>query len=131
LDTKWRKANCGLCVSGIKFSAGAEPDECDCGGGIVYLRPKGHAFAWPGGPACGWWDEKEYEAATPVMPFDWHYWKETDDEIAAMSLTRMGDLEKSNIIHCICGFIGTIGEDEIHRYNAEQAFIAEHRTPIA
>ena len=121
-----------MCSGGIKWSYGDEgPTDCDCSGGVIYLRPKGHAFEWPGGPACGWWSEKEYESATPVMPLDWHVWTETDDQVYEMKLTSMGDLDPSNIVHCSCGFVGTIAEEEIHVQEQQAAFIAEHRAPIA
>jgi hypothetical protein len=42
-------------------------DECsDCGGdGRLWIRPTGHTFMYPGGPATGMWSVEEYERSTP------------------------------------------------------------------
>lgn len=41
------------------------PFECgDCGGvGRLWIRPSGHLFQYPGGPAAGIWSEEKYEEA--------------------------------------------------------------------
>jgi hypothetical protein len=38
----------------------------DCDSGVVFIRPSGHLFRWPGGPAAGRTSPDEYEKATPV-----------------------------------------------------------------
>jgi len=65
MDNLWRTMKCHCC-NGIKWG-GDSPEECDdCkGGGGIYIRPSGHAFLYPGGPALGMWGADEYEKAKP------------------------------------------------------------------
>ena len=59
--TDWRTIECGNCGGGEVVSdytmGGSDflgPKECDwCGGGVLWVLPSGHMFAWPGGPARG------------------------------------------------------------------------------
>lgn len=128
MDDKWRITICGQCCAGIKWSFGDEgPIECDCGGGVIYLRPKGHAFAWPGGPAVGWYSEERYEKGKPVMPWHWHDWKETEDEIAALPIDQFGSIDKASIVHCTCGWEGTIADNDTHVKEMETEFINSHK----
>lgn len=53
MDHKWRTISCNACIGGIKMTAGTEVVECDCSGGLFYVRPSGHLFSYPGGPARG------------------------------------------------------------------------------
>lgn len=66
MDNKWRLAPCGCCA-GIEWG-GDYPQECrTCGGGgFVYIRPSGHVFQYPGGPALGQWTQKDYTNSQPV-----------------------------------------------------------------
>jgi hypothetical protein len=65
IDSKWRRLRCG-CIGGM--IPGVEPpgQECNCYDGWLYVRPSGHAFAYPGGPALGSVGHDDYERATPL-----------------------------------------------------------------
>lgn len=97
---KWRVTKCGTCrgygvVSryvGGDFDGPGECPECE-GGGTIYLRPTGHAFLYPGGPARGIYSPAEYDAA---VPFEHLYQKRgrglrTKDTVAK----RSGELPTS------------------------------------
>ena len=64
MDKKWRVAACGCC-NGLEWG-GDSPRECtSCGGtGSVWIRPSGHVFLYPGGPALGRWSTQDYAKAT-------------------------------------------------------------------
>lgn len=72
IDDKWRTYTCTLCRGyGMIWVGDAAWDgiaECDCGNGTIYIRPTGHTFAWPGGPANGRDTKEQYEKATPYLP---------------------------------------------------------------
>lgn len=129
MDNKWRTFTCPICRGyGMTMVGDGLPDECDnCSSGQVWIRPKGHAFQYPGGPGAGMWDEDYYEKATPVMPYEWHFWKEGEKEIDTFILNKFGDLDKDqNIVHCECGFVGSIRNHEFHVEYEQQQFIKEH-----
>jgi hypothetical protein len=132
MDDKWRVIRC-YCSGGIVWSYSKEgPDECDScnGSGDIYIRPKGHMFQFPGGPALGLGGEERYKKGTPVMPFEWHCWNETEEEINSFKLDRHGSLDLSNYVHCRCGWEGTLKDHEKHIIIEEEKFISEH-TPVA
>ena len=72
IDDRWRTLPCSPCgghgvvpvYSAFDFEG---PGECSsCGGmGRVFIRPSGHLFLWPGGPAAGKTDASEYEQGAP------------------------------------------------------------------
>ena len=75
MDNKWRTCRCPSCgghgvVSVYSAYDFEGPGECgECGGsGSLFIRPSGHLFQWPGGPACGMGSREEYEAGTPWLP---------------------------------------------------------------
>ena len=63
IDDKWRVISC-VCYAGLRMGRD-EPTECtDCNGSArIFIRPSGHLFAWPGGPAVGRTSPQEYERA--------------------------------------------------------------------
>jgi len=68
MDDKWRITRCPSCgSSGLKWNDWSGAEECnDCGGsGRLWIRPTGHTFMYPGGPARGMWSKEEYERSTP------------------------------------------------------------------
>lgn len=76
MDNKWRSFKCSSCngtgvVSVYSFSDFEGPGPCnDCGEtGRIFIRPSGHTFAYPGGPATGMRSKKQYEEATPVKVY--------------------------------------------------------------
>lgn len=127
MDDKWRTLSCPICRGyGMTMVGDGLPNECDCSSGQIWLRPKGHAFQYPGGPGSGMWGPEYYEKATPVMPWEWHWWKEGEKEVEAMVLDRWGDLDKdANTVHCECGFVGTIREHDGHVKDEEAKFLAK------
>lgn len=130
MDTLWRAFTCPFCSAGIKWSYGDEgPVECDCAGGVIYIRPGGHTFAWPGGPASGMWSKERYDKATPVMPFEWHDWAETNEQIEQFPLDRFGGIDKSTPIHCKCGWEGTIEQHDVHVDLMKEQFVRLNSTP--
>ena len=59
----WIEKNCG-CASGLQYSVGYEPKECDmCGGaGRYFLRLKSGVMAmYPGGPFLGKLSKQELQ----------------------------------------------------------------------
>lgn len=72
MDGNWRVMDCPSCRGyGMIWVGDASWDgiaECDCGNGNIYLRPTGHGFQYPGGPANGFWGKEYYEKAKPYMP---------------------------------------------------------------
>ncbi len=66
VDDKWRHMNCGCCA-GLEWG-GEEPRECGrCdGSGMLFIRPTGHLFTYPGGSALGLASPEEYAKATPL-----------------------------------------------------------------
>ena len=54
-----------------------QPEECDdCGGsGSIFIRPSGHTFQYPGGPASGSCPAGLYDLAKPyvVDPFCYRF----------------------------------------------------------
>jgi hypothetical protein len=106
------------------------PEECDnCSSGQIWIRPKGHAFQYPGGPGCGMWGVDDYEKATPVMPYEWHFWKEGEKEVDAfiMDEWNSGFDKDKNTVHCQCGFGGTIREHDEHLKIETNIFEVTHR----
>lgn len=133
MDDKWRTTKCSSCSGYGLISAPMSWYgfyECNnCGeSGVVWLRPKGHAFQYPGGPACGMWTPEEYEKAKPEMPYHWHAWANSEEEIDNFITDRMGSFDENlNTVTCMCGFIGTIKEHDTHAKEAEEQFILERR----
>jgi hypothetical protein len=73
MDDKWRTTKCPNCSGcGLVDGFDAGPDECrDCGGsGRLWIRPSGHCFLYPGGPAAGMWSPEEYQNARPEPSFE-------------------------------------------------------------
>ncbi len=129
MDDKWRTISCGACGGyGRTWNPMAWDGvvECDCNEGIVWIRPGGHTFEYPGGRATGKESKEAYEKGTPQMPWDWHTWNHTNEEIENFPLDRNGTFEGSFPIECTCGWHGTISEHEIHAEEMKQQFIAEH-----
>jgi hypothetical protein len=133
MDDKWRTAACSSCGG---FGLVNAPTawygfyECkDCGeSGTVWLRPKGHAFQYPGGPALGWYSEEAYKKGKPMMPYEWHAWSASDEEIDNFIVDRMGSFDQDlNRVICMCGFGGTLREHQIHAEKMEKQFILEHK----
>jgi hypothetical protein len=66
----WRLAECGSCrgYGLVSNCSTGEPQDCrTCEGtGRVWIRPTGHVFQWPGGPALGRWYTEDYDHAIPV-----------------------------------------------------------------
>lgn len=133
MDDRWRIISCPTCGGhGVKWNPESwfGVEECyECGGsGELWIRPKGHLFLYPGGPAIGMWDEKAYAEGTPQMPYEWHSWSNPDDEVDEFILDRSGSFDKDeNIIRCNCGFMGTIREHEAHAEAARKQFVLEHQ----
>jgi hypothetical protein len=132
MDDKWRTATCGICRGyGITWNPEAwdGTEECICNNGIVWLRPKGHAFAYPGGPALGWWGKEDYEKGKPMMPYEWHSWSASDEEIEKFILDwTTGSFDQDlNQVLCMCGFEGSLREHQAHAEEAEKQFILEHQ----
>lgn len=66
----WRWTRC-YCHHGIVQNPNTlDPDPIehdDCHGqGVIAIRPSGHCFLFPGGPALGMWGESFYEAGWPI-----------------------------------------------------------------
>jgi len=75
MDSKWRYIYCGICQAGeywVDSLYGPYSITCPyCHGWHkIYLRPSGHAFAYPGGPAIGRYSSVEYEAGY-IDPVPW------------------------------------------------------------
>ena len=64
MDDRWRIIPCYSCIRGLTYQG----DECPkCHGSErIWIRPGGHCFAWPGGPARGMMSEEAYANAFPV-----------------------------------------------------------------
>jgi hypothetical protein len=69
MDDRWRRVKCG-CIGGMVVGVEPPGEECNCWDGWLYVRPKGHLFAYPGGPALGMAGEDYYERGEPVTD-DW------------------------------------------------------------
>lgn len=63
----WRTVDCSRCVRGLIDTYVDGPRECpDCGGdGELWIRPTGHLFMYPGGPARGQWSKEAYLSGCP------------------------------------------------------------------
>jgi hypothetical protein len=130
MDNKWRVISCASCRNGMYWSyTYDEPEECrNCGGsGQIYIRPKGHCFQYPGGPATGMWSAEKYQEGTPVMPYDFHAWANTEDEVDHFPVDRIGNYLPTQIIVCTCGLSMTIAEHDVHVKKMEQEWIGEHK----
>jgi hypothetical protein len=123
MDDKWRKFSCTICRGyGLLDSPMAWFGFTECGNcneGTVWIRPKGHAFQYPGGPACGMWGPEYYDKATPVMPWEYH----------VLNVTGCDDPWESNeVFICSCGWSGTIKEHESHYQLYELMFIESRKS---
>ena len=74
MDNKWRVFTCPTCSgSGVVSVYSAYdfegPGPCnDCGeSGRIFIRPSGHCFAYPGGPAAGMWSKDKYQQSKPYV----------------------------------------------------------------
>jgi len=69
MDDKWRHVACGCCSNGLIDTWGGWPAECQrcSGSGVVWIRPSGHLFRYPGGPACGMTTPDEYDTAILIV----------------------------------------------------------------
>jgi hypothetical protein len=130
MDNKWRTTQCPSCGGAGMRWLGEDVGECKgCdGSGQLWIRPSGHCFEYPGGPGQGMWSKEEYEKSTPVMPYEWHFFK--DFLTAEAPLDRFGNLEPSLPVTCECGWAGTIAAHDIHYKEAQEKFIIEHRAPV-
>ncbi len=133
MDDKWRTISCGVCRGyGMKWNPEAWDgiDYCDCTEGIIWIRPGGHTFEYPGGKATGIHSKEAYEKGTPQMPWDWHSWDHTEEEIDNFILDRNAGFDENlNIVNCTCKkFTGTIKEHDEHAEEMKQQFIAERRS---
>ena len=66
-DDKWRYIKCDCCAG--TMWGGEYPTECsDCEGSGVeaWIRPSGHMFKYPGGPAKGCWPDGYKDAVVPA-----------------------------------------------------------------
>jgi len=74
MDNKWRTVKCPKCGGyGVRMRGDSLPFECgDCNSGVLYIRPSGHTFLWPGGPATGMWSADKYhrDGKRVSRPFD-------------------------------------------------------------
>jgi hypothetical protein len=54
-DGRWRVMKC-CCIAGMKPGSLPPGEECDhcMGNGLMWIRPTGHTFLYPGGPATGY-----------------------------------------------------------------------------
>ena len=73
----WRTIQCHGCgghgvVAVYSYYDFEGADFCDvCGGaGYVFIRPTGHLFLHPGGPACGMGTPTDYQRGTPYAALD-------------------------------------------------------------
>lgn len=67
MDKLWRTVRCPSCGGhGLReaVEGAVECSECEGSGGL-WIRPSGHVFQYPGGPAAGMWSKYEYERGTP------------------------------------------------------------------
>lgn len=128
MDDKWRITCCPSCGGG----GVACYDLCiDCdGGGQLWIRPGGHCFKYPGGPAEGMWSKEEYNRSTPVMPYEWHTWNNTEEEIENFPLDRNGNFDGTFPVECVCGWYGTIKDHYEHVEKMKQQFIVEHQGAV-
>jgi hypothetical protein len=70
----WRTIQCSHCrgygvvshYSAYDFEGAKDCPDCE-GTGQLYIRPTGHLFLYPGGPAKGMWDKKAYGRAKPLF----------------------------------------------------------------
>lgn len=136
MDDKWRIISCPCCTNGMYWSyTYDEPADCrNCeGSGRLYIRPTGHLFQYPGGPAAGMWDKEKYENAIPVMPFFLHDWDHATEEVDSWPIGEDGDLLPSQQISCMCGQIETFKTFINHRNKMEQEWIESHKSnlPVA
>ena len=73
MDDKWRTVECHSCryglVSVYSYNDFEGAGECDvCGGsGFLFIRPGGHIFQYPGGPANGMGTKEMYEKGKPYI----------------------------------------------------------------
>ena len=71
MDDKWRMVGCTSCSGyGIRaYGLDPLPEECsECWGkGFLYIRPQGHLFQYPGGPAAGKTTADEYNSGRIVQ----------------------------------------------------------------
>jgi hypothetical protein len=128
VDDKWRTIGCS-CSNGIRWSYYEDgPDECrDCiGGGQIYIRPKGHLFQYPGGPAMGIASSAEYRRGTPVMPFEWHCWADPESYIEELPIDDTGSFMQDSIVHCSCGIAMTIAQHDMHCSGMKLKFRESH-----
>jgi hypothetical protein len=75
MDDLWRTITCWECrgygvvsvYSANDFEGPGECGTCD-GSGAVFVRPGGHCFHYPGGPACGMVSPEWYQRGEPYRP---------------------------------------------------------------
>lgn len=131
MDDKWRILSCPICRGyGIVSAPMAwfGFTECDnCGeSGTIWLRPKGHSFAYPGGPATGMWGIEYYKKGTPQMPYEWHCWTNSDKEVDDFIVDRSGSFDQDlNIVTCACGFTGSLRKHEEHAEEERIKFVED------
>jgi hypothetical protein len=130
MDDKWRVVSCSSCRNGMYWSYTSDgPEECrGCGGsGEVWIRPKGHCFQYPGGPAAGMWDKEKYKEGTPIMPYDFHGWANTEAEVDQFATAIYGSYAPTEMVRCMCGLSMTIAEHDVHVKKMKQEWIEEHK----
>ena len=73
VDDKWRTIPCVHCngygmVSDYRGGDFNGAEECNhCSLGLIWIRPSGHLFMYPGGAAAGMGTTEEYVKAQPVV----------------------------------------------------------------
>jgi DnaJ-class molecular chaperone len=76
MKADWRTLPCPRCgghglvsvytMGGGDFVGAGECNTCS-GSGQLWIRPSGHTFSYPSGPAQGMWSKQKYLEATPVV----------------------------------------------------------------
>ena len=133
MDDKWRTIGCSFCTTGMVWNwTYDEPDECrNCNGsGTVWIRPTGHCFEYPGGHALGLWSKEKYGRGTPEMPYALHAWNHTDKEVDSWPTNIYGSFLDDQRIKCVCGWEGTLLDNDIHTKEMKQKWIAEHKEVV-
>lgn len=124
MDENWRTMTCYLC-NGTGLKTGLSRDDagtCDCYQGVIWLRPKGHMFKYPGGPADGVGPEEWYEKGTPKMPWEWHALDEKKNDFDSFDTEDGGDWCNCNQVVCNCGWTGGYKDHDIHWKLEEKMF---------
>lgn len=124
MDSQWRTLPCFYCQNvGNLWSSKVDYCEICESNGILWIRPQGQLFGYPGGPAVGSIADEWYTKATPMMPFDWHILNEQDNDFDNFLLTEEGLWSIDNIVHCSCGWEGNYIDHALHVESEEKLFV--------